>query len=431
MGKKGKNKNGVESVLSENERAELSFFMDRLRMQDPRGPSLENCLKSLKQALSHREVLAAALLEALSREGGEVCFRAFCELQGIVRDKRLGKIVRRAGFRFRQKGFEFQEDGAPGPDSSPVILIKGESIKNECRLAVNSVHHFFQYAAYVYSPHSDAYATVVVNVGPVFTCHQLALLDLSRRGFRDLCRSGADFLKSPVHEIPLGHLARVLDDLAALGRIAPGESTDLGKVRNLLAPHRLEDPRPFFLQLWERKGRGIVPEAHEEALVEFLTAEPKVMPPDDGGLPRLSLLEGAVKELEAVKHGILEVPERIKRERERERLMELTRHLMSAEFCRALGRHWEEYALGALLNDDFSTAERVYGLAEHTRAVTDPGASRLMARFVELLMVIHHKFLTSDFEEALRKLYGDEPAEGDSEGPRTPSGLILPGRLIE
>lgn len=430
MGKKRKNKNGVKSVLSENERAELSFFMDRLRMQDPRGPSLENCLKSLKQALSHREALAAALLEALSREGGEVCFRAFCELQGVVRDKRFGKIVRQAGFRFRQKGFEFPQDTTPGPDSSPVVLIKGESIKNECRLAFSPVHHLFQYAAYVYSPHRDAYVTFVLNVGPVFTCHQLALLDLSRRGFRDLCRSGADFLKSPIHEIPLGHLARVLDDLAALGRIAPGESTDLGKVRNLLTPHRLEDPRPFFLQLWERKGRGAVPEAHEEALVEFLTAEPKVMP-SDGGIPRLSLLEGAVKELEAVKHGILEVPEHIKRERERERLMELTRHLVPAEFCRALGRHWEEYALGALLNEDFSTAERVYGLAEHVSAVADPGASRLMARFLELLMFIHHEFLTSDFEEELRKLYGDKPAATDSEGSRTTSGLILPGRLIE
>ncbi len=148
MGKKKKSTGERGPALSENERAELSFFMDRLRMQDPRGPSLENCLKSLKQALSRREVLAAALLEALSREGGEVCFRAFCELQGIVRDKRLEKIVRQAAFRFRQKGFDVPRGSAPTPEASTVSLIKAESVKNECLMAASPIHHAFQYAAY-------------------------------------------------------------------------------------------------------------------------------------------------------------------------------------------------------------------------------------------------------------------------------------------
>ncbi len=430
MGKKRKPKSGMEPALSENERAELSFFMDRLRMQDPQGPSLDNCLKSLKQALSHREVLATALLEALSREGGEVCFRAFCELQGIVRDKRLAKIVRQAAFRFRQKGFEPPHDTTPGQDASPVVLIKSEPVKNECWLAVNRDAHVFQYAAYVYSKNDDAYGMIVLYIEPVFRCERLGLFDESRRGFRDFLRGGADRLQSPVQEIPLEHLVRVLDDLATLGRIVSVPSGDLVKVRKLLEPHRFDDPRPFFLQLWERKGLGSPREADEDELMEFLAAKPGVIPAN-AGFPRRAPLQAAVKELEAIKNGILEVPEHIKRQRERERLMDLTRHLVPAEFCRALGRHWEEYALWALLNDDYPTAERVYRLAEHVRDVTDAGGSRLMGRFLEMMMLIHHEFLTGDLEDQLRKIYANEPDEMASEGLRTPSGLYVPGRGLE
>lgn len=430
MGKKRKSKSEMGPALSENERAELSFFMDRLRMQDPQGPSLDNCLRSLKQALSHRQVLATALLEALSREGGEVCFRAFCELQGIVRDKRLTRIVRQAAFRFRQKGFELPQDSASVPDGSPVALVKADSYKNECWLAAGPEIHVFQYGAYVYSKHNDAYGMIVLYLGPAFSCERLGLFFDSRRSFREFVRSGADQLESPIQEIPLGHLARVIEDLAALDRIPPGQASDLTRVRKILDPHRLEDPRPFFLQLWERKDRGSLPEYDEDELMHFLLDEPKVIP-SGSPYPTPAAVEAAVKEMELVKNGILDVPEHIKRERERERLMDVTRRLLPPEFCRILARHWEECALWALLNDDFSKAGRLYQLAELTGAVTDPGSSRLMGLVVELWMLIRCAFSTRDLEGRLRDLMGEGLEDGDVGNARLPSGLYLPGGLVK
>ncbi|WP_448381981.1 hypothetical protein [Desulfosoma sp.] len=431
MGKKRKSMGERGLTLSENERAELSFFMDRLRMQDPQGASLENCLKSLKQALSHREELAAALLEALSREGGEVCFRAFCELRGIVRDKRLEKIVRQAAFRFRQKGFPVPRESASIPDASPVALIKADAVKNECVMAAAPNHHAFQYAAYVYSRHNAAYATVLVIVGPAFQCEGLALLHESRRSFRDFVKSVAQKFESRLQDIPLGHVARVVEDLAAMGRIPPDHASDLKKVQKLLDQYRLEDPRPYFLQLWERKGLGPLRELDEDALIHFLAEQPLVMP-RNAEMPRTTALQAAVKELESIRDGVLEVPEYIKRERERERVRDITGRLMSREFCRLLGRHWEEYALWRLLEEDFSTAEKLYRLAEHVSAVTEPGSSRVMVRYLELLMVILFQFATEDLLDQLRELI--EPLIEDeeaSEGWKTPSGLYVPGGLIK
>lgn len=430
MGKKKKSTGERGPALSENERAELSFFMDRLRMQDPRGPSLENCLKSLKQALSRREVLAAALLEALSREGGEVCFRAFCELQGIVRDKRLEKIVRQAAFRFRQKGFDVPRGSAPTPEASTVALIKAESVKNECLMAASPIHHAFQYAAYVYSKHSAAYGMVVVFVGPAFQCEGLALLHESRRTFRDLVRKGAEKLESRVQEIPLGHLTRVVDEMAALGRIPPDHASDLKGVQKLLHEHCLDDPRPYFLQLWEQKGRGPLREIDEDALIRFLADHPSVIP-THADIPRTTALQAAVKELEGIRGGILEVPEHIQRERERDRVRDITGRLMSREICRLLGRHWEEYALWLLLDENFSMAETVYRLAEHVSAVTEPGTSRLMARYVELLLLLRFEFLAADLEDQLEEFVKDEIDDEDSQGWKTSSGLYIPGGLIK
>jgi hypothetical protein len=431
MGKKKKSTGDRGPTLSENERAELSFFMDRLRMQDPQGPSLDNCLKSLKQALSNREELAAALLEALSREGGEVCFRAFCELQGIVRDKRLEKIVRQAAFRFRQKGFPVPRGSATPPEAAPVALIKADSVKNECVMAAAPIHHAFQYTAYAYSRHNAAYGTVVVIVGPAFQCEGLALLHESRRSFRDLARSVAEKFESRIQDIPLGHVARVVEDLAAMGRIPSDHASDLKKVQKLLDQYRLEDPRPYFLQLWERKGLGPLRELDEDALIHFLADQPLVIPAD-ADIPRTTALQAAVKELEGIREGILEVPEHIKRERERERVKEITGRLLSRELCRLLGRHWEEYALWLLLEEDIPTAEKVYRLAEHVSAVTEPASSRVMVRYLELLMAIRFRFATEDVLDQLRDLI--KPLIEDEEGSeewKTPSGLYTPGGLIK
>ncbi len=104
---------------------------------------------------------------------------------------------------------------------------------------------------------------------------------------------------------------------------------------------------------------------------------------------------------------------------------------MSREICRLLGRHWEEYALWLLLDENFSMAETVYRLAEHVSAVTEPGTSRLMARYVELLLLLRFEFLAADLEDQLEEFVKDEIDDEDSQGWKTSSGLYIPGGLIK
>lgn len=429
MSKKKKGKPEIQAGLSESEKQEVSFFMDRLRMQDPQGVSLENCLKSLKQALVQREALAAALLEALSLEGGPVCFRAFCELQGIVRDKRLAKIVRRAAYRFRQKGLSVPSESAPAAESSPVVLIRAEPIKNEAYLAVNPKEHIFQYGAYVHSKDEDGYATVVLYVGELFSCQGLAVFSESRKGFKDFLRSGAEWLESRMHEIPPGHIGGVLQALASLGRIPSQEMRDFGKARRLLEPYRLKDPQPLFLQLRDQKRLGPIREPSPADLCQFLTERAGLIP-FDGVFTNTAALQAVFTELETIQSGVIKVPDYIKQERVKDVLASATRRFLPAELCRALSKHWEELALWGLLDhEDPTDAEMIFALAEHAGGVEDPGLSPVMTRIVELSILITYDFATSALEADLRRLDRDQGNE--PEAVQTAAGLYVPRQWVE
>ncbi|MEJ5349782.1 MAG: hypothetical protein WHS46_13965 [Desulfosoma sp.] len=416
--------------ISENEKAELSFFMDRLRMQDPQGPSLENCLRSLKQSLLQREALAAALLEALSHEGGPVCFRAFCALQEIVQDKRLTRIVRQAAYRFRQKGFVVCEASAPVQDSSPVVLVKAQEMKNEAYLAASAKDHMFQYSAYVFSKSEDSPCVILMTLGAGFSCELLGIYSLSRREFKDKLRKIADFLESPIREVSLGHMARVHETLVSFNRIPAEYRTDVPMVRRLLEPYVLEDPRPYFLQMWDQKGLAPLREVDLPDLVDFITSNLEVVP-YEGLFSDKSALERWVTGLKTIQDGVIRIPRYLAEERLDKSLGEATRELFPLEVCRGLAKDWEEVALWTLLNeDDPFRVEKVFALSEHAQDLKDSGSSPVMRRIVELAMAIFFNFFTPDLNADLRRLEKMEK-ELDEGLKRTPSGLYVPRGVLE
>lgn len=429
MGKK-KEKTDKGLKLSENEKAELSFFMDRLRMQDPQGPSLENCLRSLKQALSQREALAAALLEALSLEGGPVCYRAFCELQGIVQDKRLVRIVRQAAYRFRQKGFAPPEALTSAEKSTPVVLIKAEEVKSEGYMVVGVKDGIFHYAAFVHAKDEGQTYGISLLLWGGFVFQNVAVISISRKSFREWLREIAGDVESRIHEIPLGHLARVLEAVVELGRLPNKQKARMAKARRLLEPHALRDPRPFFMQLWEQKGLAPLRDIEIHDLMDFLTQNMLIIPYVTLFSDKLAL-EAAVNALRTMQSSVIEVPEHVKRERLLEALQSATRHLLPLTACRILAKHWEELALWWLLDrNDPSEAEKIFALAQHAQSVEDPGASAVMVRAVEMAFLSFHEFITEDLEADLRRLYEDDEA-AEKKLERTPAGLYVPRLVLE
>ncbi len=420
--------------ISENEKSELSFFIDRLRMQDPQGPSLENCLRSLKQSLVHREALAAALLEALSHEGGPVCFRAFCALQGIVQDKRLTRIVRQAAYRFRQKGFGVcDETSAPMKDSSPVVLVKAQEVKNEAYLAGSVKDHMFQYGAYVFSKDDDSAYALYLAVSPGFSCEHVGIYPMSRKEFKERLRKVAEFLRSPMREVSLGHMARVLESLVSLKRIPAEDRANVPRVRRLLEPYALQDPRPYFLQVWDQKGLAPLREVDLPDLVDFITLNLEFVPYRELFSDK-SALERCVTALKTIQDGVITVPEHLTQERLDKGLREATREIFPLEVCRGLAKDWEELALWTLLDgEDLYLVEKIFALSLHAQALEDSGSSPVMRRIVEVAMAVFFNFLTPDLEADLRRLEAleEDSEDSDEELDRTPSGLYVPRGVLE
>lgn len=417
--------------LSENEKAELSFFMDRLRVQDPQGPSLENCLKSLKHALTGREALAAALMDALSLEGGPVCFRAFCALQGLVQDKHLTRIVRRAAYRFRQKGFILPDTLTAPEASTPIVLVKAEKVKNEGCMIFNDKMGIFHYGAFVHAADEGQTYGVVLLMGAGLADHDLFVAPMSRKHFKEFFRGAAEDSGSRAHEIPLGHLARVLQALAKLDRVPEETKANVAKARKLLEPHALPDARPFFMQLWEQKGLSPLRDVETPDLVDFITRNLSIIPYHAPLFPDKLAFEAEVKALQTITNSAIEVPAHIQSERLLEALRSATRRLLPVKLCGVLGKHLEEMALWWLLvgRDPFEV-EKSFALAQHAQKVQDSGSSPVMIRVVEIAMAVYHEFFTDDLLSDLQRFHEHKAAH--EEGlERSPTGLYVPRPVLE
>ena len=75
-------KKGKEDLsLTPEQSDELQMILDRLAVQDPEGESFEGYLHSLRNSLSGRPLVAAALIDRLSRNPAPTGFRTFQSLE--------------------------------------------------------------------------------------------------------------------------------------------------------------------------------------------------------------------------------------------------------------------------------------------------------------------------------------------------------------
>ncbi len=113
-------KKGKEDLsLTREESDELQMILDRLAVQNPEGQSFDGYLHSLLNSLSGRPLMAAALIDRLSRNPGLTGFRTFQTLKKAVETSPYKRSLKQAAYRFSRRlqgGGGDLRAGKGGPD---------------------------------------------------------------------------------------------------------------------------------------------------------------------------------------------------------------------------------------------------------------------------------------------------------------------------
>lgn len=401
--------------LTENERREVELMIDRLRLQDPNGQSLANCLKTLRQVLGDRQRVAAALLDDLSRRDNGVCFRAFCELRSVVTDKKLAKVVRQAEYRLRQKGYPLPEETQNVSDASaPVTLIRQEVRKEECHLVTPPVGAgLWQYSAYLPIKGEADFLMVVLAVTAPFEGQMFHASFQSRKKYRELLRGSAEHLDAQPHPVPVAHMAQVFFELERLGRLDTLKRDQILLARQALSPHGI-GTGSFGSHVFWREKLPVDPGYDPEFLADVAVGEVSWVVPlfQDS-----QALKTAAMELETARRSVLVVPDHVKAAQEREIVATAARAVFDARVRDILTAHYLETSLARHLTGDDEGAALFLALSEHMQSLKDPGESPVTARLTAWALQVLHGVSTSLAEEP-----DDEEKEPEAEH----GGLILP-----
>ncbi|MCX7821961.1 MAG: hypothetical protein N2260_00790 [Syntrophobacterales bacterium] len=133
-------KQSLINELSDIEKLELEAILDRISVQNPEGESFHGWLNSLKNSLSQRQRFVTVLLDTLSKSPTKAGEKVFLALSDCVQDKNLRRVVRKAEYRFEQKGF-LKDRSLP---QQKVVIFSDKALKNvslEAREAHLSIYY--------------------------------------------------------------------------------------------------------------------------------------------------------------------------------------------------------------------------------------------------------------------------------------------------
>ena len=260
--KKGKD----DLPLTREESDELQMILDRLAVQDPEGESFEGYLHSLRNSLSGRPLLAAALIDRLSRNPAPTGFRTFQTLEKTVESSPYKRNLKQAAYRFSQKGFT-----AAGQTSAPekVILIQGEPRKATAHLFMVQ-GTLWIVSALVPEATTGGYTLITAFLEDDFATFNVRVAEGSTQ---KLYREYLQALSTHAFgrrglEIPLWHAARLFFDLLDFWT-GKGSSTEQERAGDLLKRYHEPDRKPYVYELMPEIER---PEKHFSELEteEFL-----------------------------------------------------------------------------------------------------------------------------------------------------------------
>jgi hypothetical protein len=401
--KKGKD----DLSLTREESDELQMILDRLAVQDPGGESFEGYLHSLRNSISARPIMAAALIDRLSRNPSQTGFRTFQSLEKIVEASSYKRSLKKAAYRFSQKGFT-PEEQMSAPEK--VILIKDEQRKPTSHLfivpgtiwIVSALIPEASVGGYVFITAflEDDFATFNVRVAEPST------QKLYREYLQALSTHAAD---RKGLEIPLWHAARLFFDTLDFWT-GKGSYSQLERARDLFKRYHDPDRKPHVYELMPEIEN---PERHFSELEIEKLLEDMDLSWLRFDKEELSPYHEKLKQLDS---PLIVVPRAVQEERSLELLRSAAENLCIGAKLYLFKRFFEEQAMAFKLSGVEDKARWAWiaacSLAGQSSVGTHPVVRRLVFDSMRF-------YWPDDFKE-------DRQNEEKPRERRTKSGIILP-----
>ncbi|OIP90917.1 MAG: hypothetical protein AUK55_12110 [Syntrophobacteraceae bacterium CG2_30_61_12] len=411
----GKKKDQNKALLLDaGDMQELDLVMDRLRVQCPGGDSLEHCLRSFRAALADRPLLVAALLERLSKEATPVTHQAYLALKDLVLGTPYERLLRQADYRFRQRGLEPPTGPGAGSRPRPLVLVPGGNQTARAAMIVGA-HQEWSVAALV-PTHPGNFVFIALILDFHWRIQYLKITECFSRDYKEYLRQVKDAGKGFPIEVPIWHVAGMfIESLDHYPEQRLGQ--EAARAAGLLQPYLEPERRPY--------PYDVLPEcADPQATVDGVEFNRIFELVAKAAGPALALPRELVRpyweRMQAVDHSVLAVSREIKLARMDDVIEEAADALFDPDRIHLIRRFFEELAL-CLHMQRHESAAPVWALAQHLRAVTRPGASRLLRTLVSASIYMHWAA-----EMGVAKPDGSSDRTRAEDGlRRTESGLIL------
>ncbi|HYA41318.1 MAG TPA: hypothetical protein VEF34_08445 [Syntrophobacteraceae bacterium] len=322
--------------LTREESGELQMILDRLSVQDPAGESFEGYLRSLHDSVAGRPLLAAAIIDRLSRNPGLTGFRTFQSLEKIVEASAYKRSLKQAAYRFSQKGFTPTEK-SPAPEK--VILIRDQQKKPVAHLCI-APGTIWIVSSLIPEASSGRYVLITAFLEDDFETFNVRVKEPSTqklyREYLEALSSHTVHGKAP--EIPLWHAAGLFFDM--LNFWTGRETYDqLERSRDLFT--RYHDPlrKPYVYELMPavENPEKYFGELEIEDLLKDMDLSWLIFDKDD-----LNPYHEKLKELD---RPLLVVPREIQEERSLEVLRDAAKNLCAGKKRYLFRRFFEEQAM--------------------------------------------------------------------------------------
>jgi hypothetical protein len=402
-------KKGKEDLsLTPEQSDELQMILDRLAVQDPEGESFEGYLQSLRNSLSGRPLQAAALIDRLSRNPAPTGFRTFQNLEKIVENSPYKRSLKKAAYRFSQKGF-----AAAGQTAAPekVVLIQGEQKKTASHLLMVQ-GTMWLLSALIPDASTGSYVLLTAFLEDDFATFNVRVAESSSpRLYRDYLQVlSSHAIGRRCLEIPLRHVARLFFDMLDFWT-GKGSYAQLERARDLLKAYHDPAGKPYVYELMseiENPDRYF-PELKIEELLEAM----------DLSWLRFDKEELAPyhEKLKALDSPLLVVPREVQAERSQEVLYNAAETLCVGAKRYLFTRFFEEQAMAFKLSGAEDKARWAW-IAAGNLAGGSPVEKNPVV--VQLVVYSIRFYWPEDFKGAQQS---EETSEREH---RTQSGIILP-----
>jgi hypothetical protein len=390
--------------LSMDQRQELEMLLDRLKVQDPQGLSLESHLQSLRGTLSGKEAIAATLLEKLSKPPTEVGYRFYQMVKDLFSSKDYRRTAKQVGYRFQQAGLGVV---STPEETREVTLVPSEVKKPMAHMSSLDDEGVWMLCAL--AP-DDQLGRVVLTM---MMRGALQFLDLkygecTQRAYRQILQETAHGVGSAFREVPIWHAARIAFD--CLENSSEPVSPDHAKLaRKLFKPYFDPERPPYAYELLPELDdpREHLRQLDPAALLKSL--------PANGLLFAKADLQPTWERIQEIDHSILVVAPAVKEQRTQAIIEEAADRLCVGKTRYALQRFFEEQALYFKLSGNTDALIHAWITAQQLRTAQAASQNPIIVALIKLSLYRHWR--------------GDFPPERESGKPeqfyQSESGLVI------